>query len=181
MTSGNISESPEHSIKLEYELGGKLLQALWEPKDGGYTLQTIFDKDGGILDQKLINLQGHDQKEVVEAFMDSNDIEPKESVYEPVALHKECPSCHRRTLVRRSYIEKKPSKIPIMPMYECTNCGSKAYYLTDWYLKKLVVSNKELFEGVDIKEFETDEQKFINELKAYIIRIFASKHVLNIK
>jgi hypothetical protein len=181
MVSGNISESPEHSIKLEYELGGELLRALWEPKDGGYTLQTIFDRDGGILDQKLINLKGHDQKEVVEAFMESNGIEPKESVYEPITLHRECLSCHHKTLIRHASSEKKPSKIPIMPMYDCSNCGAKAYHLTDRYLKKLVVSNKELFEGMDMKEFEADEQKFINELKAYIIRVFASKHVLNVK
>lgn len=181
MSSGNISESPEHSIKLEYELGGEPLQVLWEPKGEGYTLQTTFDKYGGILDQKLINIKDHDQKEVVEAFMESNEIEPKESVYEPIKLHKECPSCHHNTLVRHASTEKKPSKIPIMPMYDCSSCGAKAYHLTDRYLKKLIVSNKELFEGMDMKEFEADEQKFINELKAYILRVFASKHVLNIK
>lgn len=181
MASGNISESPEHSIKLEYELDGVQLQALWEPKGDGYTLQTIFDKDGGILDQRLINIKGHDQKELVEAFMDSNGIEPKESVYEPITLHKGCPSCHRNTLVRHASTEKKPSKIPIMPLYDCSSCGTKAYYLTDGYLRKLVVSNRELFDGMDMKEFETDEQKFINELKAYIIRVFASKHILNVK
>ena len=154
MVSGNISESPEHSIKLEYEQGGELLQVLWEPKESGYVLQTIFDSEGGIIDQKLINLKEHAQKEVAEAFMESNDIEPKESVYEPIKLHKECPSCHKKTLVRHASAEKKHSKIPIMPMYDCSSCGSKAYYLTDRYLKKLVVSNRELFDGIDMKEFE---------------------------
>ena len=61
MSSGNISESPEHSIKLEYELGGEPLQVLWEPKGEGYTLQTTFDKYGGILDQKLINIKDYDE------------------------------------------------------------------------------------------------------------------------
>jgi transposase-like protein len=181
MVSGNISESPEHKVRLEYEDSEGPVIVLWEPKEGKYLLQTIFDDKSGILDQKLLNLESHSQNEVIEAFMESNGIEPKESVYESVEFHGECPSCRMPSLVRYAAVESKASKIPIMPIYTCKNCGSKSYHLTKRYLKKLITSNKELFENADIEEFAGDEQKFINELEAYIVRVFASKHILKVK
>ena len=181
MVSGNISESPEHKIKLEYEHEGALLTVLWEPKSGAYLLQTSFDENAVILDQKLINLNNHGQKEVVEAYMDANGIEPKESVYEDVKFRGNCPNCGKPDLVRYASVEHNASKIPIMPIYTCSGCGSKAYNLADAYLKKLVMSDKSLFENIDLEDMARDEQKFINELKAYIVRVFASKHILNAK
>ncbi|MCL5680179.1 MAG: hypothetical protein M1465_02475 [Candidatus Marsarchaeota archaeon] len=181
MVSGNISESPDHKVKLEYEAEDGTVVVLWEPKEGKYLLQTSFDGSGAILDQRLLKLESHSQNEVIEAFLESNGIEPKESVYESIEFNGSCPSCSTPALVRYASIEGKASKIPIMPIYTCKNCGTKAYHLTDKYLKKLVASNKGLFENVDMQEFAADEQKFINELEAYIIRIFASKHILKVK
>ena len=181
MVSGNVAESPNHKIKLEYESMGSTITVLWEPKGSKYLLQTSFDEHGGILDQKLINITNHDRKEVVEAFMDANGIEPKESVYEEIEFKGKCPACGKPELVRYASVESDASKIPIMPIYTCSGCGTEAYHLTDAYLKKLVASNKSLFENLDLEEMAKDEQKFINELKAYIIRVFASKHILNAK
>ncbi len=175
---GSIAESPEHKIKLEYETEEGLMLVLWEPKGNNYSLQTSFDRNGGILDQKLMKLDGHDQKEIVEAYMESNDIQPNESVYESIEFKGKCPECGKQSLVRYASVERDASKIPIMPIYTCSGCGTKAYHITDAYLKKLVKSNSSLFENIDLKEMAEDEQKFINEIKAYIVRVFASKHIL---
>ncbi len=181
MVSGNISESPDHKIKLEYESKEGFRILLWEPKRESKLLQTVFDGSGAIMDQRLFNAESINSKALAEAFMSKNGIEPKESVYEPVKLKAQCPSCNGASLVRYAETISDASKIPVMPIYMCTECGNKSYYMTDAYLKSLINSKQVLFEPKDMEEFKSNEQKFINELKAYIVRIFASKHILSIK
>ena len=181
MVSGEISESPQHKIKLHYGDGDSAVTVLWEPKAGSRLLQTFFNGDGAIVDQHLLNIGGHEIKEAVEAYLSENGIEPKESVYEDIAFARACPSCNSYGLQRYAELVSDASKIPVMPIYVCRSCGKKSYYLTDEYLSRLAKTKKELFEADELSEMEKDEQKFINEIKAYIVRIYASKHIPSIR
>jgi len=60
-------------------------------------------------------------------------------------------------------------------------CKAKSYYLTDEYLEFLVDSNYNMFSDDEQREIERDKNAFLKELRAYIIRIFASKKIQSIK
>lgn len=81
------------------------------------------------------------------------------------------------------YVEAFRSKntMPVMPLYYCTNCSKQSYYLTNTYLEYLIYNNKGLFTNKEQVELQNDEEAFIAELKEYIIRIFASKKIMQIK
>jgi hypothetical protein len=68
-----------------------------------------------------------------------------------------------------------------MPLYSCTGCSTKSYYLTRDYLEYLVDNNNSMFEAAELSELSKDKNAFMSELEAYIIRIFASKKIMCIK
>jgi len=105
----------------------------------------------------------------------------QEKPFEEIKISKSCPHCNTNSLVR--YVDAYSSRqvIPIMPIYSCKNCSKQSYYLTDSYLEYLVYSKKELFSNDEQTELRNNESAFITELKEYIIRIFASKKIMQIK
>ncbi|EET89580.1 MAG: hypothetical protein LVQ97_01420 [Candidatus Micrarchaeales archaeon] len=178
----SISESPSHSIKLEYLQNGVQIVLLWEQIGGDYALQTAFDANGGIIDQVLSKLSGRTLRDSVDGFIERNGIEPRESVFEEVKLKKSCPKCGKMDLVRAAESAGNASAIPVMPIYICGSCGSKSYYLTDAYLAKLVVKNKELFDPKELADIDRlGEEAFMKELREYIVRVFAAKKISNIR
>lgn len=178
----SISESPSHSIKLEYSQNGTQVVLLWEQIGEDYLLQTAFDENGGIIDQVLSRLSGRTLRDSVDSFVERNGIEPRESVFEEVKLKKACPKCSKMDLVRVAESTSTASAIPVMPIYICRSCGSKSYYLTDAYLAKLVVKNKELFDPAELEDLSRlGEEAFMKELREYILRVFAAKKISNIR
>ena len=175
-----ISESPRHSIRLDYAERARATM-LWEPIGREHALETVFDERGAILDQKLVKLNGHTLHDLVSDFLESAGIEPKESVYEEVRIGARCPSCGSAGLRRAAQSAASPASVPVMPLYTCQNCGAKSYHLTDSYLRELVSHNKGLFEPKELEELNTDEERFIKEIREYIARVFASKKILSIK
>ena len=142
---------------------------------GGGTLRTYFDKEGAILHREPVD----PKKGIEEIAMETARLlgtPVKGGEYSPVKLSKPCPTCAASTL-----IEHRDSSVPIMPIYVCTSCGAKAFMLTDEYLSQLVRENLRAFSDAERKELETDPGKFSDELREYIIRIFASKRIIGIK
>ncbi|MCL5099600.1 MAG: hypothetical protein M1158_00540 [Candidatus Marsarchaeota archaeon] len=175
-----ISESPRHSIRLDYGEHARTTM-LWEPINKDYALETTFDAQGAILNQKLVRLNGHTIRDMVSDFIESSGIESRESVYEEVRLGARCPKCGSPELRRSAQSASSPDNVPVMPMYVCQACGAKSYYLTDSYLKELVRHNKALFEPKELEELDGNEERFIKEIREYISRMFASKKILSIK
>ena len=174
-----MSESPEHSVRLDYAEGSASITLLWEPMPDNCVLETKFSSTGAILDQKLVRLSSSTLKEMVDTFMEQHSLEPRETVFEEPRLEAACPSCGSHDIVRYIKAAKGSKSVPVMPMYACRNCGAKSYYLTDEYLKKLVRQNPGLFEGKDLGELDKNEERFIKELREYIARVFASKKILS--
>ncbi|ASI13371.1 hypothetical protein Mia14_0025 [Candidatus Mancarchaeum acidiphilum] len=176
-----ISESPTHSIKLEfYSEGTGMVTMVWEPVEDAI-LQTLFDLTGGVLDQKLIESDGKSARDFADGFIEANGLEDvRESVYEDVKLDKACPKCGSKDLSRSEATLKK-SNIPIIPTYICKHCNAKSYYLTDTYLKDLVENHKDLFDENELKELNNDKAKLLENMQEYISRIFAVKKIYRIK
>ena len=158
-------------MRLDYGDGDVSMTMLWEPVADGHVLETKFSSSGSILDQRLIKLGEAAVKDIVEAFMEQHSLEPLETVFEEPRLEAKCPSCGSGRLDRYAKSAKSPNSVPVMPMYQCRECGAKSYHLTDAYLKKLAVSNPGMFESKDIKSMAEDEERFIKELRDYIVRI----------
>ncbi len=181
MPEGIISVSPERTIKLQYGAEGKEETVLWEYIRQAHALQTSFNAEGGITDQKLLNLERYAIRDLVDDFIERNGIDAREGVFEEVKLGKQCPHCGKLALKRYAQGLSEPSSVPIMPMYACTECKGQSYFLTDEYLDVLIKKHKDMFEPGELEELSKNEQTFIKEVKEYIIRVFAAKKVLNIK
>ncbi|MDE1811140.1 MAG: hypothetical protein KGH66_03800, partial [Candidatus Micrarchaeota archaeon] len=54
MPIGFVSKGEKGEVKLEYDLSGKKVYKLWE-KMSGSILETTFDHEGGVLDQRMLN------------------------------------------------------------------------------------------------------------------------------
>lgn len=102
-----------------------------------------------------------------------------EKPYEDVRLARPCPSCGSPGLMR--YSDAFSKEAPVMPTYYCSACKKRGYYLTDEYLEFLVDNNIALFNDAELRELTQDRSAFVSELKEYIIRIFAAKHVARIR
>jgi predicted RNA-binding Zn-ribbon protein involved in translation (DUF1610 family) len=180
-TTCRIARSPDGKVKLHHDdsKGGRII--LWEPI-GETVVETIFDTEGGILVQSLLKMEGTRIHERTSTYMKNAGLgEAREVEFTDVKLNKRCPNCGKDTLSRRASTVRDFKDIPIMPIYDCTSCRWRSYYLTDTYLTYLVHNNKELFDHEESSELEKDERQFLGELKEYIIRIFASKRILCIK
>jgi len=101
--------------------------------------------------------------------------------YKRVRLDKVCPACKKDALERQLDAVNTIKEIPIIPLYVCSDCGERSYYLTKEYLLYLVETKRELFDKGEAAEYEKDSKKFVDELKEYVIRIFASKRILCIR
>ncbi|MGC8669756.1 MAG: hypothetical protein ACP5TL_01220 [Candidatus Micrarchaeia archaeon] len=165
--------------KLELILKDKKSMVLWE-QNSGVTLETRLNGEGAITQQNMNNMNESEiENEISKIIKSSNVDNIKYEEYKEVTLEKKCPKCGMRSLRRLSELQKE--KVPIMPIYVCTNCNTQSYYLTDEYLEYLIYNHNELFAEDEKKELEVDKEAFMEELKAYIIRIFASKKIMCIK
>ncbi len=176
-----ISKDGNGRVKLEYGQNGELRAKLWETK-GSKTLETLFDSDGSILVQKVLALNGSELTPIIDhTAKEERIIEMEERAYEHVKLNRPCPKCGRQGLSRHADAFANRGEVPIMPLYHCGNCNTTSYHMTEMYLKYLVDNNRELFDGAEIKEYESNKEAFMAELRGYIIRIFASKKIMCIK
>jgi len=180
VTEALLSESPKRALKLEYQSDGKSVTILWERLHFKSILQTVFDGHGGILDQKVIT-PDKPLGEFVDSFAKNESFSIKKTAYKEVSLSKNCPSCGSKNLVRYAEHLSNPKDIPVMPIYLCTKCRSKSYYLTDGYLNRLVSEHPGLFSEGELSVLNENSRAFAQELKEYIVRFFAAKKVLNIK
>jgi hypothetical protein len=176
-----VSKDEKGKVKLEYNQQGEQRIRLWEMHEGA-TLETTFDSYGSILAQRVMKLDTDLIKnQITETLKEAQISGTKEKPFSDVKFSKPCPKCGEYTLSR--YVEAFSSKkeIPIMPLYYCSNCKSQSYHMTNNYLEFLVQNNTGLFSEEELLEMKKDKSAFMVELKGYIISIFASKKIMNIK
>jgi hypothetical protein len=173
-----MATSSTGKVRIDYDDCGVMATVLFEPV-GDHTLESRFDRIGSVTDQRLID--SNDVRRAAENFVVSMGADAEIRQYREVTLQKECPGCGNAPLSR--YIEtlRSPTKAPVMPLYVCGRCGTKGYHLTDEYLGNLVHGNMSMFDASELSELGKDEKAFMEELRAYIIRIFASQRIMNIK
>ncbi len=168
-------------IRVDYLCNDGRQVILFESISSGM-LQTKFDESGSILDQVLLKPDGRSIEQVSNGFIAeigaTNIVDGK---YSEIKLQRHCPKCGSMPLTRYLDTKRYPVDVPVMPFYICQGCKEKSYYMTDDYLKRLVKSNKSLFSEDELSQMAKDENAFINELRANIIRIFASKRIMYVK
>ncbi len=175
-----MSRGKNGKTRIEYDDHEAHVTVLFE-QIGKHVLESRFDANGGILDQKIIQRMAF-VDEVSNGFLKgigASDIAEQE--YTDVVLQKDCPKCGSSPLTRYLDTLSHPDEAPVMPLYVCSKCSSKSYHLTDTYLKNLVSTNKSLFDEKELSQLGKDERGFMGELRAYIIRIFASKRIMHIE
>ncbi len=165
-------------VRIDYDDCGARSTVLFEPV-GDNVLESRFDKTGSITNQRLIGIK--DTRRAAEDFVVGIGADVEMQQYREVTLQKECPKCGNMPLSRYIDTLQSTAKAPVMPLYLCGRCNTKSYYLTDEYLGNLVRDNKALFNASELSELGRDEKTFMEELRAYIIRIFASQRIMNIK
>ncbi|MEM3227778.1 MAG: hypothetical protein QXR58_02185 [Candidatus Micrarchaeaceae archaeon] len=177
MEGATLARGPHGEARFDY-VDGKRRNTILIEKVGGGVLETLFDEEGAVL--KQVAFKGDAGNIELEVEDISKRIGPLGTAeYNEVTLRKSCPNCGKAAL-RRS-VSNENGGVPIVPTYVCTSCKGRSYYLTDQYLRSLVLENKGLFSKNEIEELERNEEDFFKELKEYIIRIFASKKIMAIK
>jgi hypothetical protein len=142
-------------------------------------LETSFDSRGDVLDQRLLKKEVGIE-EAAKSFLIGIGGEVRVTEYSDVKSAKACPKCGS-TDVERDLEALGDKGTPIVPRYICKSCRARSYRLTDKYLERLVYSNKDMFSKEELDSLERDSSAFMKELKGYIIRIFASKKIVEIK
>lgn len=178
LSPSTISKGPNNTIKIEYIKNGEPVIKMWETSKDGKISETTFKNNGSITDQAYVNVK--DVREHVESFIRNENLEPSKTNFEEIKLDRKCPKCSGN-IDRYAKDKSVGEDIPIMPLYVCKECNSKSYHLTIEYLHKLVNSNLEMFSDSDKELYKENSESFIKELKEYINRIFASKHIPEIK
>jgi hypothetical protein len=178
---GLVSKDGNGRMRLEYVAQGRQKIVLWETKNYG-TIETEFNSEGHILLQRVVDIQAVPLSErVIELLRQANISDTRQAQFSDVKINKACPKCSQYVLTR--YVEAFASKkeVPVMPLYYCPNCTTKSYHLTNEYLEYLIETNKLMFSQEEVLELGKDKSRFVTELQAYIIRIFASKKIMCIK
>ncbi len=175
-----LSKNGKGKARLDYiENGGKRTM-LWERVRDG-VIETVFDGNG-IVVKELFHKSGDSAEVFADTFMKEKGIPKSErGQYSEVKIGKNCPGCGEDSLVRIAESAEDSTKVPITPLYKCSKCGKRSYYLSGEYLDYLVVNNRALFSEQELKELDSDKEKFMTELKEYIIRIFASQKIMRIR
>ncbi len=167
-------------VRLEYSAKGIAVVKQWEEK-GKRILETVFDENGAVLQQKLLDMEGNGLEALIERELkEAAAREVKSMPYEDVKLKKPCPSCGSSSLER---LDRSVSgdELPVVPIYLCKSCGKKSYHLTTRYLDYLISRNKNLFAQGELAKLDDNHDAFVNELEEYILRIFASKKIMRIR
>jgi hypothetical protein len=159
--------------RVDYETGSGSFTETFE-EHGKAVLRTSFDSEGRVLDRRL--LKKGSARAMAAEFAEGLGGEVLTGEYADVEIKKGCPRCAGGL---RLHVAE--GDIPIMPVYVCRNCGARSLDLTDEYLSALVRENRALFESSELEEMERSPGTFSSELRDYIIKIYASKHILKIK
>jgi hypothetical protein len=176
-----ISNDGKGRVKLEYIQNGNDRILGWNVK-GSKALETVYDAEGAILLQRPVKLDKEGVDKRVRDVLKATGLETAQKTeFIGVMLKKPCPKCSEYALASHTEAFSSSGEAPIMPIYHCTSCKAKSYYLTDQYLEYLVESNRELFSENDISALSSDKAAFLSELREHIIRIFASKRIMCIK
>lgn len=173
-----VSKGDNGKVRVDYQSEGTNNTVLFEPV-GENTLESRFGSLGGITGQRLI--KGNDTASIANDFVAGIGGEAVRGEYSDIVLEKACPKCGGGTLQRSIDTMFQMKEVPVMPLYTCSKCGARSYYLTDEYLRNLIAENSALFEDTELEEKRKDEGSFMSELRAYIIRIFASQRIMEIK
>ena len=148
---------------------------IYERTNDGVLITEIIKNDGVISQKYLKNLNIPDI--LFDSYKNDFLIEEKKDL-EKTSLDKKCDACSEKLYRELEYLDPWNIKsIPVVPIFRCSSCGKRFYSLTDKYLERLVYENKDMFEKEDIESFNKNKEEFINTLKAYIIRIFASQKI----
>lgn len=177
--SAEMARNAKGDTRIDYSVGGAKRIRLWEPIGVG-VLETTFRHDGAVLLQQYVEkiaLEGRIKDTLVEAGSNS----ASDVAYKEVAIDKACPWCGKRKLVRFVQAYRSKAEVPVVPLYHCTECRGRSYYLTDDYLIHLISSKPELFEEAERKKFEEGRDAFVAEIRGNIISIFASKKLKRIE
>ncbi len=176
-----ISNDGKGRVKLECIQNGNDRILSWNVK-GDRALETVYDAEGAILIQRPVKLDKDGVQKKVKDVLRATGLEKaEETEFISVMLKKPCPKCNEYELASHAEAFSSSEEIPIMPIYYCTSCKARSYYLTDQYLEYLVENNRELFSETDISTFAGDKDAFLTELRENIIRIFASKRIMCIR
>jgi hypothetical protein len=177
--SAEMARNRRGDVRIDYSVGGSRRTRVWEPIDVG-VLETTFRQDGAVLLQLAVekkNVERRIKDTLAEAGCDS----ARETEYRDVVFDRACPWCSKHALVRVAQAYRSRGQVPIVPMYHCTECRGRSYYLSDDYLIHLISSNPHLFEEADNRRFREEREAFVTEVRGNIISIFASKKVRRIE
>ena len=164
-----------------YAIGGSDVFTVSEKTSAGVLL-TDFNVHGEVISQRYLK-KSDAVEELRQHVPEGYEVSVAAwGAYAPVMLDVECSSCSRRTVVRELDLVEPSliTNIPVVPIFVCRSCNKKYYSMTRSYLTSLVDSNPDLFEKEELAMREKDEEKFIDTLNEYIIRIFASKNIKRI-
>ncbi len=173
-----VFRSPEGRHRTStYSVEGKQCLCIAEPTKRG-VLITQFSDSGEILNQ--VYSKGGKVDSLLYAYLGSafNPKVIEVDSYSRIALKVHCTNCKGRVV--RELDLKKPEEIddvPVIPIFSCESCRKRYYHISDRYLRHLVEGNPDMFEKDELAEKEKDNDAFINTLKEYIVRVFASKKI----
>ena len=177
----HLSRSRKGKLKIVYTSNSTRRIMLFEPI-GNNILETTFEHDGSIVNQKLLRMSKSNLENIVGSFIEEiGASEVVQEDYKEVKLERKCPKCGKGPLTRYMDTLLYPREAPVMPFYVCDSCGARSYYLTDTYLKNLIITNREMFSPNEVSQMAKNERIFLDDLRAHIIRIFASKKIMYIK
>ena len=165
--------------RLDISGDGDAVILIFEPLQSGF-LQALYDKDGSVLQQRLVSATQSEIDEVIKSSLSGASVTNSTELRE-IRLNKKCPKCGAHGLDRAGLDPSSKDRISVMPIYVCASCGGRGYHLTDHYLRSMISERKELFSEEELRQQSLNEDAFMEEIKAYIIRIFASKKIECIK
>jgi len=99
---------------------------------------------------------------------------------EELKLPYKCPFCGKEELRLKVYKEIEEGKfksLPVIPVVYCKNCKRESLYMSKEFLRNLVYEKKELFSKEEIALLESDEERFLKELRASIAAVFGQKKI----
>jgi hypothetical protein len=174
-----MARNAKGDTRIDYLIGGAKRIRVWEPIGVG-VLETTFRHDGAVLLQRYVD-KGELDGRIKDTLAEAGSRETREVAYREISIDKACPWCGKHKLVRFVQAYRSKAEVPVVPLYHCTECRGRSYYLTDDYLIHLISSKPELFENEERQKFVRDREAFVAEIRGNIISIFASKKLKRIE
>ncbi|MDE1855942.1 MAG: hypothetical protein KGH49_01770 [Candidatus Micrarchaeota archaeon] len=179
-----VFRSPDGRYRTEPYFSNEVRAFAISEKTANGVLVSEFTEEGELLDQiykksndPMVEIANH-----VKHIASELTIRSVES-YSGVEVRAKCDGCNGKSIKREMDLLAPPTilKIPVVPLFVCTNCKKKFYSMTPTYLRKLVARNTEMFEKNELEMRNAGEQAFIDEVQEYMVRVFASKKLTRIK